>query len=223
MGRPDNSRLLFSLLLVVSVLLIAPRTHAQTVTGTIVGTVLDAQGAVIPNATITARNRETGLERTAMSESAGEFTVASVTPGPYDVTVSAPGFRQEVRSGITMTVGATVRLDFKLTVGDVQQKVVVTSEAPQIDTTTSTLSGLVNDTSIRQLPLNGRDWLQLTALQAGVLVGLTKNPDQGENVTHGGGVFLTVSGGRPTSNVFMVDGLVINNEPNRAREAQSMA
>jgi hypothetical protein len=115
-----------------------------------------------------------------------------------------------------MTVGATVRLDFKLTVGDVQQKVVVTSEAPQVDTTTSTLSGLVSDTSIRQLPLNGRDWLQLTALQAGVLVGLTKNPDPGENVTHGGGVFLTVSGGRPTSNVFMVDGLVINDEANKS-------
>jgi hypothetical protein len=78
------------------------------------------------------------------------------------------------------------------------------------------LSGLVNDTSIRQLPLNGRDWLQLTALQAGVLVGLTKNPDPGENVTHGAGVFLTVSGGRPTSNVFMVDGLVINTEPNKS-------
>jgi hypothetical protein len=216
MSQPDNTRLLVSLLLVVSVLAIAPRTDAQTVTGTIVGTVLDTQGAVIPNAMVTARNRETGLERSATSESAGEFTVTSVPPGPYDVTVSAPGFRQEVRSGVTMTVGATLRLDFKLTVGDVQQKVVVTSEAPQIDTTTSTLSGLVTDTSIRQLPLNGRDWLQLTALQAGVLVGLTKNPDQGENVTHGGGIFLTVSGGRPTSNVFMVDGLVINNEPNKS-------
>jgi len=216
MSQPDNTRLLVSLLLVASLLVIAPRTHAQTVTGTIVGMVLDTQGAVIPNAMITARNRETGLERSAISESAGEFTITSVPAGPYDVTVSAPGFRQEVRGGITMTVGATLRLDFKLTVGDVQQKVVVTAEAPQVDTTTSTLSGLVNDTSIRQLPLNGRDWLQLTALQAGVLVGLTKNPDQGENVTHGGGVFLTVSGGRPTSNVFMVDGLVINNEPNKS-------
>src|SRR5438552_1247793 len=75
---------------------------------------------------------------------------------------------------------------------------------------------LVSDTSIRQLPLNGRDWLQLTALQAGVLVGLTKNSDVGENVTHGGGVLLTVSGGRPTSNVFMVDGLVINDEANKS-------
>ena len=216
MVKPSNTWLLVRLLIVVCAFAIAPRMYAQTVTGTIVGTVLDTQGAVIPSASISAKNRDTGLERVAMSESAGEFTITSVPAGAYDVTVSAPGFRQEVRSGITMTVGATVRLDFKLTVGDVQQKVVVTAEAPQVDTTTSTLSGLVNDTSIRQLPLNGRDWLQLTALQAGVLVGLTKNPDPGENVTHGGGVFLTVSGGRPTSNVFLVDGLVINNEPNKS-------
>ena len=216
MGKPNNARLLVALLVAVSAFAIAPRTLAQTVTGTIVGTVLDAQGAVIPNAAISARNRETGLERTATSDGSGEFTVTSVPAGPYDVTVTAPGFQQTVRSGVTMTVGAVLRLDFKLNVGDVQQKVVVTSEAPQVDTTTSTLSGLVSDTSIRQLPLNGRDWLQLTALQAGVLVGLTKNPDPGENVTHGAGVFLTVSGGRPTSNVFMVDGLVINTEPNKS-------
>jgi len=217
MIKANSTRLVLAIVVAAAMMLVsAPRTFAQTVTGTIVGTVLDSQGAVVPGATISARNRDTGLERSSTSESAGEFTIASVPAGAYDVTVSAPGFRQEVRSAFTMSVGATLRLDFKLTVGDVQQKVVVTSEAPQVDTTTSTLSGLVTDTSIRQLPLNGRDWLQLTALQAGVLVGLTKNPDQGENVTHGGGVFLTVSGGRPTSNVFMVDGLVINNEPNKS-------
>ena len=106
MSQPDNTRLLVSLLLVASLFVIAPRIDAQTVTGTIVGTVLDTQGAVIPNAMVTARNRETGLERPAISESAGEFTITSVPAGPYDVTISAPGFRQEVRSGITMTVGA---------------------------------------------------------------------------------------------------------------------
>jgi hypothetical protein len=217
MVKPNSIRLVLAIVVGAAMMLLSPPlTFAQTVTGTIVGTVLDAQGAVIPNATISARNSETGLERLAMSGSSGEFTIPSVPAGPYDVTVSAPGFRQEVRSGFTMTVGATLRLDFKLTVGDVQQKVVVSAEAPQVDTTTSTLSGLVSDTSIRQLPLNGRDWLQLTALQAGVLVGLTKNPAPGENVTHGAGVFLTVSGGRPTSNVYMVDGLVINDEANKS-------
>ena len=217
-GKSISARMLLVALLLtaVSMFVDTARAAAQTVNGTIVGTVVDSQGGVIPNASISATNRETGLARAAMSEAAGEFTVTSVPAGTYDVTVTAQGFRQEVRSGVTMTVGATLRLDFKLTVGDVAQRVQVTEEAPQVDTTTSTLSGLVSDTSIRQLPLNGRDWLQLAALQAGVLVGLSKNHDSGENVTHGGGMFLTVSGGRPTSNVFLVDGLVINDEANKS-------
>src|SRR4029077_8356610 len=71
-------------------------------------------------------------------------------------------------------------------------------------------------TTIRELPLNGRDWLQLGALQSGVLIGLSKNPDLGENVTHGGGMFMSISGGRPTANVFMVDGLVVNDHANKS-------
>ncbi len=216
-GKPNNPRVLVALLLAAALMFVcAPRAVAQVVNGTFVGTVVDTQGGAIPNASVSATNRETGVVRPAVSQAAGEFTVTNVPAGTYDITVTVSGFRQEVRSSITMTVGATVRVDFKLTVGDVTQKVQVTEEAPQVDTTTSTLSGLVSDTSIRQLPLNGRDWLQLAALQAGVLVGLSKNPDPGENVTHGGGMFLTVSGGRPTSNVFLVDGLVINDEANKS-------
>jgi len=193
-GNRNRVRVLFVVLMMAALVFVcAPRAAAQAVNGTIVGTVVDSQGGAIPNASITATNRETGVVRPAVSEAAGEFTVTSVPAGAYDLTVTAQGFRQEVRSGITMTVGATLRLDFKLAVGDVTQKVQVTEEAPQVDTTSSTLSGLVSDTAIRQLPLNGRDWLQLAALQAGVLVGLSKNHDSGENVTHGGGMFLTVS------------------------------
>ena len=204
------------LLLVALVFVSAPPARAQIVTGTIGGTVLDPQGAAIPSAAISVTNRDTGLNRTTVSEASGEFTVTNLPSGPYSVNVTAAGFQQLVRNDITLTVGAALRLDFRLSVGQMEQTVTVTEAPPQIDTTTSTLSGLVSDTSIRQLPLNGRDWLQLTALQPGVLVGLSKNPDSGENVTHGGGIFLTVSGGRPTSNVFMVDGLVINDEANKS-------
>jgi hypothetical protein len=202
---------------VASMFVSAPRTAAQTVTGTIVGTVLDAQGAAVANASISAKNRDTGLDRAAMSEASGEFTISSIPAGTYDVTVSAAGFQQEVRSGITMTVGGTLRVDFKLSVGQVQQAVTVTAEAPQIDTTTATLSGLVSDTSIRQLPLNGRDWVQLGALQSGVLIGLSgKGPNTVKgDVAHGSGLDLSISGGRPSANVYMVDGLVINDMANR--------
>ena len=217
-GRTSNVGLLVGLFAAVAFVFVsAPRTAAQTVTGTIVGTVLDAQGAAVANASISAKNRDTGLDRAAMSEASGEFTISSVPAGTYDVTVSAAGFQQEVRSGITMTVGATLRVDFKLSVGQVQQAVTVTAEAPQIDTTTATLSGLVSDTSIRQLPLNGRDWVQLGALQSGVLIGLSgKGPNTVKgDVAHGSGLDLSISGGRPSANVYMVDGLVINDMANR--------
>jgi hypothetical protein len=189
---------------------------AQTVAGRIVGTIRDSTGAVIPGASVSAKSLETGAERTALADESGGFNINSVPAGSYEVTASQPGFQKEVRS-VTLTVGAAQRLDFNLNVGVLQQEqVLVTGEAPQVDTTTSTMSGLVAETTIRELPLNGRDWLQLGALQSGVLIGLSKNPDFGENVTHGGGMFMSISGGRPTANVFMVDGLVINDHANKS-------
>jgi hypothetical protein len=200
----------------VCVLINAPQAIAQTVAGRILGTIRDSQGAVVPNASVSAKNLETGAERTTLSDASGGFNITSVPAGSYEVTVSAPGFQKELRSGVTLTVGAALRVDFTLSVGVVQEQIVVTGEAPQVDTTTSTMSGLVAESTIRELPLNGRDWLQLGALQSGVLIGLSKNPDLGENVTHGGGMFMSISGGRPTSNVFMVDGLVINDHANKS-------
>src|SRR5438046_795047 len=195
----------------------APQSVAQTVAGRRLGTIRDSQGAVIPGATVSAKSLETGAERTTVSDDSGGFNITSVPAGSYEVTASLAGFQKEVRSGVTLTVGAALRVDFTLKVGALQQEeVVVTGEAPQVDTTTSTMSGLVSETTIRELPLNGRDWLQLGALQSGVLIGLSKNPDLGENVTHGGGMFMSISGGRPTSNVFMVDGLVINDHANKS-------
>ena len=205
------------LVAVVSVFMNAPESVAQTVAGRIIGTIRDSQGAVIPGATVSAKSLETGAERTTVSDDSGGFNITSVPAGSYEVTASLAGFQKEVRSGVTLTVGAALRVDFTLKVGALQQEeVVVTGEAPQVDTTTSTMSGLVSETTIRELPLNGRDWLQLGALQSGVLIGLSKNPDLGENVTHGGGMFMSISGGRPTSNVFMVDGLVINDHANKS-------
>ena len=83
-----------------------------------------------------------GAERTTLSEESGGFTITSVPAGSYEVSVSLPGFQKEVRSGVTLTVGGTLRLDFMLKVGVVQERVVVTGEAPQVDTTTSTMAGL---------------------------------------------------------------------------------
>src|SRR2546422_331134 len=215
--KVQRARFLVAVLVAaVSLLVNAPRSVAQTVAGRIVGTIRDSQAAVIPSASVSAKNLETGAERTTLSDASGGFNITGIPAGSYEVTASAPGFQKEVRSGVTLTVGAARRVDFTLSVGGLQEQLVVTGEAPQVDTTTSTMAGLVAETNIRELPLNGRDWLQLGALQSGVLIGLSKNPDLGENVTHGGGMFMSISGGRPTSNVFMVDGLVINDNANKS-------
>ena len=193
----------------------APPSAAQTVTGTILGTVRDQQGAVVPNASVTAKSVETGAERTVATTTAGEFSILSVPAGAYEVTASASGFQTEVRSGLNLTVGASLRVDFTLNLGAVTEKVEVTGEAPQVDTTSSTLSGLVGEATVRELPLNGRDWLQLATLEPGVQVAVTQNlPGNGEKSSPG--TKMSISGGRPGHNLFRVDGLVINDHTNNS-------
>ena len=132
--------------------------EAQTVSGTILGVVQDQQGAVIGKAEITARSLDTGAIRKATSEDNGTYQITSVPAGAYEVSVTIAGFKTEVRSGINVTVGSDVSVNFSLTVGAISEKVEVTAEAPQVDASSSALGGFVNSTTIRELPLNGRDW-----------------------------------------------------------------
>src|SRR6266446_3115324 len=141
---------------------------AQTVSGTILGQVQDQQGAAIGKAEITARSLDTGAIRKTVADDTGTYRITSVPAGSYEVSASIAGFKTEVRSGISVTVGADVAVNFSLTVGAVTEKVEVTAEAAQVDASSSTLGGFVNSTTIRELPLNGRDWLQLALLQPGV-------------------------------------------------------
>src|SRR5439155_15328905 len=103
-----------------------PRSVAQTVTGRIVGTIHDAQGAVVPGVSVSAKNLETGAERTTLSDESGGFIIANIPAASYEVTASLAGFQKEVRRGVTLTVGAALRVDFNLKVGAVQEQVVVT-------------------------------------------------------------------------------------------------
>src|SRR5579864_7182804 len=114
---------------------------AQTVNGNINGTVRDQGGAVIPGAMVIAKNQETGVDHSALSDETGVYNILSIPAGSYEVTVMQPGF-QEVRRSINLTVGASVRVDFSLQVGAIADTVEVTADANQVDTTSSTLSGL---------------------------------------------------------------------------------
>jgi hypothetical protein len=108
--------------------------HAQTVSGTILGQIQDQQGAVIAKADVSARNLETGAVRKTTAGDNGEYRIVSVPAGSYEISVSAAGFKTEVRSGIVVTVGGDIGVNFSLTVGAITEKVEVTGEAPQVDT-----------------------------------------------------------------------------------------
>ncbi len=152
-------------LLIGVILLGGHPVSAQVTTATIAGVVQDSSGAVIPGVSVTTRNPETGVTRTAKTDEGGRYTVPELTLGNYEVEAQIPGFQTEVRSGITLTVGRSALVNFALKVGQIADKVTITEEAPLVESTTSAMSSLVDERTIRDLPLNGRSWDNLALLQ----------------------------------------------------------
>ena len=176
--------------------LITPAAWGQT--AQIAGTISDVSGARVPQAQVTAKEVETGAQRTVASNAEGYYTVPLLPPGNYTVTVSKEGFSPVNHSGITLAVGDNATIDIKLTVGAVAQSVSVTSVAPLVDTQSGTLNRVVDRQRIVDLPLNGRDITQLLTVQAGVV----------ETVSSAGvvGNAFTVNGSRNTGVNFLLDG-----------------
>ena len=191
--------------------------RGQAVNGTILGTVRDTSGGVMAGVVVTAKNVDTGALRNATTDVSGAYQILSVPAGNYELEAAVSGFKTEVRKGISVTVGAAVPVNFALSIGEVQQKVEVQDSPPQVDTTNATMGGLVGELAVRELPLNGRDWLQLATLQAGVVGGVGQQSSAGfsnSRAARGNGQAFSISGNRPTSNVFLVDGLVVNDYSN---------
>jgi Carboxypeptidase regulatory-like domain/TonB dependent receptor len=188
---------------------------AQVASGSILGVASDTSGAVVANASISCTSVETGVVRKAVTDGTGAYSFPALPVGNYDLEASSQGFKTEIRRGIAVTVGASVAVSFTLTVGATEQSVEVTAEAPQVNTTDASVGGLVSETAIRSLPLNGRDWLQLATLQPGVTGGIGQSPvTGGGRAATGNGLFLSIAGGRPTDNVFTVDNLIVNDYAN---------
>ena len=148
--------------------------YAQTTTGTILGTVTDETGAVMPGVAISIENLDTGLTRTLVTGDLGTYRSPNLSLGTYELTAELPGFNRVTRSGIELTLGRQAVVNFALPVGEVTELITVTGEAALVSTTSSTLAELVDQKQIRDLPLNGRDYLQLSTLQPGVLI--TRGP-----------------------------------------------
>jgi hypothetical protein len=175
---------------------------AQLTTGTITGTVTDQSGAAVPGATITVKNVETGISRSTVAGPTGRYELSNLSIGQYEVSATSAGFQTSVRSGIALTVGRTAVVDHALQVGEVTQAVTVTGEAPLIETTSATVTQLVDSQAVESLPLNNRDLTQLAVLQPGVI----KSP-AGRGTFGGLGDKITVGGARGTQNLYLMDGV----------------
>ena len=198
--------------LAIVVLLGAVVVSAQVNTGTISGVVQDPTGAVIAGAMVTVKNVDTGIVRTLTSDAGGRYIAPVLPVGNYEVTAQQSGFQTEVRSGIDLTVGREELINLTLKVGQISDKVTITAEAPLVEATTSAMSSLVDERTIRDLPLNGRSYDQLALLQPGVV---TMGAGQASNAfDFGEGTRFSVTGSRGYANSFMLDGTDINDHAN---------
>jgi hypothetical protein len=189
--------------------------HAQVTGATLSGTVTDASGAVIAGAEVSVRNTATGITKDTTTDSAGLYSIPNLIPGPYEVKVTAKGFSTAVQSNLTLAVGAQQSLNIPLKVGETSTTVQVTEAAPQIDLTSSTLTGQVESQTVLDLPLNGRDWTSLATLHPGVnLIETQMDYATSARGNRGFGAELTISGQRTTNNNYRLDGVSVNDYAN---------
>jgi len=175
---------------------------AQTATGQITGSVRDATGAVIAGVAVTLTNQLTGVSRKTTTNDTGAYTFPLLPVSEYSVTADQKGFRAAKRSDINLNVDQVVRVDLELQVGEVTETVEVKETAVAIDSETAAVGQVVSQKQVTELPLNGRNFLQLLFLGNGAV---TTNGEQG-SMRQGAGDAISINGSRPTSNNYMLDG-----------------
>lgn len=192
-------------ILIVAILL-APEASAQ-VSAVLSGSVSDQSGASVGAVTITAKNIDLGTSRTVTTDNDGRYAIPSLSIGNYEVRAAKQGFKEAVRTGIRLVVGQDATVDFQLVVGEMNQQVTVTGDAPILNTTTQDVSGLVGERQIVSLPLNGRSYDELLTLNPGV-VNFTSQKTGGVGVSNSTvGNNFSVSGNRPQQNLFLLNGV----------------
>ncbi len=190
---------------------------AQTTSTTIVGTVLDASGAVLPGAKVTVLNTRTGQKREDATSSTGDYSFPLLDVGVYDVTVDAQGFKQEVRRGVVLQINDKLRVDFALQVGATTEKIEITAATATLQTEEATLGQTIEQRRVEELPLNNRNLGVLAILQPGVQYGPRSGTDgqgfgqrQGANGVPipGVGLAFVANGQRETNQHATLDGVV---------------
>jgi len=192
--------------------------RAQVSGATLSGLITDPSGAGVPSANVSIKNVGTGEVREAPTNGDGFYSAPNLLPGKYEVTITAQGFDKVVQKGITLTVGAQQSLNLGLKVGQVSQTVEVTAAPPEVQTSSSTISSTVDATTVRELPLNGRDWTSLATLEPGISqiadqAQTTFNANKGNR---GFGNQLSDAGHRANENTYRINGIAINDYSNGA-------
>src|SRR6058998_2903323 len=201
--RKDRSAHAFGRLgaaIVVLIALSSSLVFAQISTATMSGVVRDGTGGVIPGVTVTIKHTESGLTRTVNTTENGGYRMPSLPVGPNEVTGEKLGFKQQVRRGVNLVVGQEAVIDLTLEVGAAAEQVTVTEEAPLVNTTTSSTSGLITEQQIKELPLNGRSFDQLLLMNVGMV-------NNSSNVQNNAWTSFSVAGKRPETNRFVINGI----------------
>jgi len=194
------------------------RSEAQVAGATLSGVIADPSGASIANAAVSVRNIGTAEVREVRSNGDGFYSAPNLLPGSYDVSATAEGFAKVVQKGITLTVGAQQSLNLTLKPGKVSEVIDVMGTPPDVQTSTTAVSSTVDSRTVRELPLNGRDWTSLATLEPGV-ASIPNQATTSFNANKGNRGFgnqLTDSGHRPNENSYRLNGISINDYTNAA-------
>ena len=201
-------RLFFFLLALLFSLLMSLTVVAQS-TATLQGTVTDSKGAVVPNVTVTARNKATSFERTTQTDTGGNYQIAALPVGSYSVEVKAQGFKTQLADQVAVEVARTVVQNFQMDIGAISETVLVSSEVPIIESATTSVGTVINQRTVQEIPLNGRHFVDL-----GLLIPGSVTPPQNGFLTaplRGQGSFgLNTAGGREDTVNFMINGVNLN-------------
>lgn len=203
---PRRTGLLRLLALAILLDLLSPaHVFGQATTfGNITGRVSDPSGASVPGAVVKVTNTETGISREAQTDANGDYAIRSINPGTYNIEVTAPNFQRQVTSAIKLDVAQTVTQDFHLTVGQVSESVQVEAQAPLLQSDTGTVGTVIENAKVEELPLNGRNFNDLTRLVPGAVRGTNAGAEtiQGET--------FAVTGSRSDDNYYALDGMYNN-------------
>jgi hypothetical protein len=191
--------------LAVCMFFFLPAVALAQVNASLVGTVKDASGAVVPGANVTVKNLETSETRVVTTDATGYYRVLSLPVGRYEVDAEETGFKRGVRAGINLVVGQEAVVNISLEVGEVQQEVTVSAEAPIVNTTTAPTSGLVEEQQVKDLPLNGRSFDNLITLNPGATSTATSMRTSGTGKVPGN--LFNIAGQRAESNLFLLNGI----------------